>query len=102
MQLAQLLLVHRAGRLAHQILRTLGLRKGDHVADRFGAGHHGDNAVEAECQPAMWRRAELERVEQEAEFLFRVFRSNVKRAEHLGLDLLAMDTHRPAADFPAV
>ena len=37
-QLAKLFFVHRAGRLGKQALRALRLGKGDHVANRFGAG----------------------------------------------------------------
>ena len=51
-QLAQLLLVDRARRVREQALRALGLREGDHVADAFGAGHHRDDAVQAEGQAA--------------------------------------------------
>jgi hypothetical protein len=66
-QFAQLLLVDAARRVGQQALGALGLGEGDHVADRLGAGHHGDDAVEAEGQAAVRRRAVLERVEQEAE-----------------------------------
>ena len=41
--------------------------EGDHVADRLGAGHQHDQAVQAEGQAAVRRRAVLQRVEQEAE-----------------------------------
>src|SRR5712691_2669454 len=72
MQLAQLLLVHRRGRVREQILRALGLGKGDDVADRLAAGHHGDDAIEAESDASVRRRAVLERLQQEAEFLLRL------------------------------
>ena len=55
------------GALRQQVLRALGLREGDHVADRLGAGHQRDEAVEAERDAAVRRRAVLQRVEQEAE-----------------------------------
>ena len=102
MQFAQLLLVHRAGRIGHQALRALGLGEGDHVADGFGAGHQRDQAIQPERQAAMRWRAVLQGVEQEAEFLLRFFLADVERVEHLGLHFLLVDTHRAAADFPAV
>jgi hypothetical protein len=71
-QLAQLLLVHRLG-AGEQALRALGLREGDHVADRLGLGHQRDEAVQAEGQAAVRRRAVLQRVEQEAELELRLF-----------------------------
>ena len=49
MQLAQLLLVDRARRLRQQALGPLRLRERDHVTDRLRAGHHRDDAVEAEA-----------------------------------------------------
>ena len=84
MQFAQLLLVHRRRRLRQQALRTLGLGEGDHVADGFGTGHHGDDAIQTEGQTAMRWRAILQRVEQEAELELRLFRVDVERARPVG------------------
>src|SRR6267378_675198 len=102
MQLAQLLLVDRRRSVREQVLRTLGLGKGDHVADGFRAGHHRDDAVQAEGDAAVRRRAVLERFQQEAEFLLRLFGADRKRAEHFRLDLLAVDAHRAPADLRPV
>src|SRR5260370_37465413 len=55
-QLAQLLFVDGRRRMREQILRALRLRKGDDVADGFGAGHHGDDAVQPESAAAVRRR----------------------------------------------
>src|SRR6516225_462340 len=63
-QLAQLLLVDEARGAGEQVLRALRLREGDDVADRLGARHHRDDAVEAEREAAVRRCAVLERVEQ--------------------------------------
>src|SRR3990167_2754414 len=60
MQLPQLLLVHLVGRPGHQALRALGLGEGDDVADGFGAGHQRDQAIQAEGQAAVRRRAVLQ------------------------------------------
>src|SRR5258708_25374861 len=101
-QFAQLLLVHRTGRLAHQILRALRLRECDYVAYRFRTGHHGHDAVQAKGQTAVRRGAELEGIEPETPLLFCLFRSHVHRPEHLGLDVLAMNNHQTATHFPTV
>src|SRR6267143_7174258 len=60
MQLAQLLLVDRRRSVREQVLRALGLGKGDQVADGFRAGHHGDDAIEAEGDASVRRRAVLQ------------------------------------------
>src|SRR2546427_6077215 len=90
MQLAQLLLVRRRRSVREQVLRALGLGKGDDVADRFGARHHGHDAVQAEGDAAVWRRAVLQRFEQKPELLLRFLRPDRERAEHLRLHFLAV------------
>ena len=67
MQIAQLLLGHRRRRIDQQVLAALRLGEGDHVADLLDAGHQRHQAVEAEGDPAMRRRALSECVEQETE-----------------------------------
>src|SRR5579859_2290464 len=101
-QFPQLLFVHWTGCLAHQILRPLCLRERDDVAYRFAARHECNDAVKAERQAPMGRRAELESIEQEAEFFAGFLRSDVQRTEHPGLNLLSVYAHRASADFPAV
>jgi hypothetical protein len=102
MQVAQLSFIHRARCLGQQALGALCLGEGDHVADGFRAGHHRHDTVQTERQPAMRRRAVLQRVEQEAELELRLFHADVERAEHLRLHRFLMDTHRAAADFRTV
>ena len=101
-QLAQLLLVDRARRVGEQVLRALRLREGDHVAERLGAGHQHHEAVEADRDAAVRRRAVLQRVEQEAELGARFLGVDLERAEHLALHVLAVDPHRAAAELEAV
>src|SRR5258706_11183386 len=84
MQLAQLLLVDRRRSMGEQVLRALRLGKGDHVADRLGAGHHGDDAIETEGDASVRRRAVLQRLEQESELLLGFLRPDGKSPEHLG------------------
>src|SRR5881409_279877 len=79
-QLAQLLLVHRRRSMREQILRALGLGKGDDVADRLAAGHHRDDAVQAEGDAAVRRCAVLQRFEQEPELVLRLVGSDRQRA----------------------
>src|SRR5690349_22735263 len=101
-ELAQLLLVDRRRRVHEQILGALRLRESDDVADRFGARHHGDDAVQAEGDAAVRGRAVLERLQQEPELLLRLLGTDRKGPEHLRLHLLAVDAHRAAADLRAV
>src|SRR5260370_11846413 len=84
-QLAQLLLVHRRRSMREQVLRALRLGKRDHVADRLGAGHHGDDAVQAEGDSTVRRRAVLQRFEQEPELVLPFVGPDRQRAEHLRL-----------------
>ena len=80
MQFAQLFFVHRVRRLGHEAGGALGLGEGDHVADRLGAGHQRDQPIQPEGQAAVGRRAELQRVEQEAEFFLGFLGADVERA----------------------
>ncbi|KAG1241167.1 hypothetical protein G6F68_016956 [Rhizopus microsporus] len=80
MQFFQLLLVHFRRCIGQQILRALRLREGDHVADRFGAGHHRDDAVQAEGDAAVRRRAVLQRIQQVAELLAGFLGADLQRA----------------------
>src|SRR6266513_3611255 len=100
-QLAQLLLVHGRRGMREQVLRALGLGKRDDVADRFGARHHGHDAVQAEGDTAVWRGAVLQRFEEKPELLLRFLRPDRERAEHLRLHHLAVDTPRAPADLRA-
>src|SRR5205814_2847728 len=102
MQLAQLFFVRRRRRPREQVLRALRFGKRDDVADRFGARHHGHDAVQAEGDATVWRRAVLQRFEQKPELLLRFLRPDRERAEHLRLHFLAVDTHRAPADLRAV
>src|SRR5690606_36872430 len=66
-QLGQLGLVGRGRAAGHQILTLLRLGERDHVAEAVRAGHQHRQAIDAERDPAVRRRAVLEGVEQEAE-----------------------------------
>src|SRR5712692_1779475 len=94
MQFAQLLLVDRRRSMGEQILRALRLGERDHVANGFRAGHHGDDAVQAEGDASVRRRAVLQRLEQKSELVLGFLRPDRKRAEHLGLFFLWFGDHR--------
>src|SRR5258708_20358242 len=101
-QLAQLILVHGRRSVREQVLRALRLGEGDDVADGFGAGHHGDDAVQSEGDAAVRRRAVLQRLQEEAAFLLRLLGADRKRPEHLRPNFLAVDAHRAPPDLRAV
>src|SRR3954464_2944600 len=101
-QLTQLLLVHRPGRLREQVLRPLGLGEGDDITQRLGAGHEHDEAVQADGDAAVRRGAVLQRVQQEAELRLGFFLADLQRAEHLALHVFAVDPHRSATELDAV
>src|SRR5258706_16255013 len=99
MQLAQLLLVDRRRSVCEQVLRALGFGKGDHVADRFRAGHHGDDAIEAEGDASMRRRSVLQRLEKKPKLLLGSPRPDRKTPDPLGLPPPAGEAPRPPADL---
>src|SRR6185503_2436372 len=89
-QLAQLPLIDGARRLGQQTLCALRFRERDHIANRIGTGHHRDDAVEPERDPAMRRRAVLKRIKQEAELRARFLGAQLERAEDLALYFLTV------------
>lgn len=101
-EFAQLLFFDRGRSLREQTLGALGLREGDDVTDRIGAGHHRGDAVETEGDAAVRRRTELQGVEEEAELVAGFFLADLKGFENLFLHFFAVDTDRTAADFPTV
>jgi hypothetical protein len=100
--LAQLALVDRRGRAGERVRARCGLREGDHVADRVGSVHEGHDAVQAVGDPAVRRRAEAKRVEQEAEPLLRLIVIDADRGEHAALKTRVVDADRSTANFPTV
>jgi hypothetical protein len=95
-------LVHGARRVAHQVRARLRLRERDHVADVVGPREVHHEPVEPERDPAVRRRAVAERLEQEAELRVRLGLAHPEQVEDLLLDVLPVDTDRPAADLGAV
>src|SRR5260370_16956392 len=94
MQLPQLLLTHRSGRVDHQVDGFGGLGEGDYLAEarRTSQDHH--DAVEAERDAAVRWGAVFEGIEEEPEPLLRLRIRHAQRPEDLGLHILAMNTNR--------
>src|SRR5215207_10262234 len=101
-QLGQLRAIDGRRRAGQRIRPAGRLRERDHVADRVAPREQRDDPVEAEGEPAVRRRAEAQRVEQEAEARVRLLLGDPEHVEHLPLDLRPVDTDRPAADLHPV
>ena len=102
MDFSKLLVRDRRRRAGHQALRRGGLRERDHVADRLRACHQRRDAIDAERDAAMRRRAETQRIQQEAELRLGLFRTDAEQLEHRALHLRPVDADRTAADLVAV
>src|SRR3954451_16216858 len=97
-ELAQLAGVDRGRRTGQRIGAAGGLREGDDVADRLAAEQQRDDAVDAERDPAVRRRAEAQRLEQEPEARLRLRLVHADRREDLALDGGVVVTDRAAAE----
>ena len=102
-ELAQLRLVDRGRGAGQRVGAGGGLREGDHVADRVGAGEALDDAVEAVGDAAVRRRAVAQRLEQEAEARLGLLGVDPERGEdRLPGRSASLDTDRAAAQLLAV
>ena len=99
MQLSQLLLGDRGRRVGHQVDGFGGLGEGDDLAQTGRSGQQHDDAVEAEGDAAVGRRAVLQSVEEEAEAGASFLVADAKRLEYLLLHVLAMNTDGAGAEF---
>ena len=75
------LVVDRGGGVGEGVDAGLRLRERDHLADVLLAGEDRDEAVDADREAGVRRRAEPERVEQEAEALLRVLGVDAEQRE---------------------
>src|SRR5690606_32366057 len=101
-ELHQLLRRHAARRVAHQIGGLLGLREGDDIAEALALRQQHHQAIHAEGDAAVGRRAELQGVEEEAELLPGLLFTDAEGAEHLLLHDGIVETDRAAGDLEAV
>ena len=76
-----------------QALRALCFWKRNHIANRLGTGHHGDDTIQAKGDTAVWWCAVLQGVEQEAKLELCFFGVNLQRPKHFALDFFAVNTH---------
>src|SRR5260370_15346254 len=91
-QLIELFFVDAGRRIGHQILGGGGLSEGDDLADGFFTGEEHDDAVDAERDAAVRRRAVSERVEEEAEAAAKLFLAQAEPPEDALLNAPAVDS----------
>ena len=92
----------RRGRVGQRVDAAAGLRERDDLADRVLAGQQRGDAIPAERDTAVRRRAEGEGVQQESELLLGLVVIDAHHREHPLLDVATVDTDRAAADLVAV
>src|SRR5207244_7913222 len=102
LQIPQLTPIDFRWRLGHEVHATIVFREGHDIADGFGATDDHDEAVEAEGDSAVGRRAEAQRAQQMAELRLSILRTDPERFEHSFLQLRLVDAHAAAADLNAV
>src|SRR2546423_12972412 len=90
-QFLQLGVADRGGRVDHEVDGFGSFRKWDDFAQAVGTGKEHDDAVEAQGNTAVRRRAVLEGVEKEAEARLSFVVSHAQRAKNLLLHLLLMN-----------
>ena len=91
-EFVHLLLVDVGWRINHHIASLVVLREGDIVADGFLTTEEGADAVKTECKTSVRRSAELECIDDEAEFVVRVFLADAQNLEHPLLHCSFVDT----------
>ena len=101
-EVAELFGVDWGGGVGQRVDAGLRLRERDHLADVLLAREDRDEPVDADGEAGVRRRAEAERVEQEAEALLRVLRVDAEQREDALLHVGAVDTHRARAELPPV
>ena len=72
---------HFARRIGQGTACGLRFRKRDHVTNTFGARHQHDDAIETERDATVRRAAVLQRPQQEAELLFRLFFADAQKSK---------------------
>src|SRR5215472_3490255 len=90
------------GRIGHQILRGGSLGEGNDFADALLASKKHHDAVDAERDPAVRRRAVGQRVEKEAEAAAKLFFGQAERFEEPLLNILPVNSNAARAKLVAV
>src|SRR5579872_5071397 len=93
-ELFQLRFTHR-GRCVHHQVHGLGsFWEGDDFAQAGGAGEDHHNAIQAERNAAMRRRAILQRLEEKSKACAGFFFGHAQGTKNFSLDILAVNTNR--------
>src|SRR6476620_1109125 len=101
-RLLALLRGDRRGRVGQRVDTAAGLRERDDLADGVLTGQQRSDAIPAERDTAVRRRAKGEGVQQESELVLGFVVIDAHHREHPFLDLATVDTDRAAADLVAV
>src|ERR1700723_531633 len=101
-QLAQLLLAHRRGCVHHQIHRSRGFGEGNYFAQTFRTRQNHHDAIEAQRDSSVRRRAVFQCFQKESEARPRFFLRHAQCAEDSTLHILAVNTNRAKAQFGAI
>ena len=101
-QFIKLRLVNAAGRLCKKALSLLSFRKCDNVPDIVRSGQEHYESVQAECDTAVRRRSEFQRLQEKAEPVLRLLPCDFQQVENFGLYFGLMNTNTSAADFRTV
>ena len=94
--------IHRTRRALEERPLRRGLGKRDHVTQRFGAREQHHDAVHAEGEAAMRRRAGAQPLEQESEALLGLLLGDPEQREDPALEPRIRDTQTAAAELGAV
>ena len=101
-QLPQLPLAHRRRRIHHQIHRPRRLGERNHFPQTLRSGQNHHNAVEAQRDASMRRRAILQRFQKKSKTRPRFFFGHAQRAEDSALHILAVNTNRSRPQLRAI
>src|SRR5262249_25465582 len=101
-ELPELSRARRGRPLRSRITPLLRFGERDDFTDRIVTGQHGCQPIETKGDAAHRRRAELEGVEQEAEFRSRLLLADTEEIEDPLLYSLLVDTDRATADLLAI
>src|SRR6267378_4127528 len=96
-ELIKLFFVDAGRRIRHQVLRGGGLCEGDDFADRLFASEEHHDAVDAERNSPVRRRAISQRIEKKAEAAAQLFFGQAERFEEALLNVLAVDSNAAGA-----
>src|SRR5580704_11543995 len=95
-------MVHRGRRFGHEVDRGGGFREGNYFAQRLFAGEKHGDAVDAQGDAAVGRRAIGQRVQEKSEAAAELLFAKAERAEQALLNVLAVDTDAAGAELVSI